>query len=380
MWLHAQGLSTPPTGRPDILGIIKQLGYVQLDTIQVIARAHHHILWSRAQHYREPMLEKLLSTERAIFEHFTHDASVLPMDFYPAWRRQFTRLEAKVRKWEWHRNMLDAEGRNGLIDRIRAEGPLSTAAFDTKVKNPKPKMWNRPPHKLALDYLWYAGELSTSHRQNFKKFYDLSERVIPANIRADIWSDEKQIDWLIRGALSRLVFATPTEIKNFWGAMSAATVKKWFAENADSLIPVEVQAADKTWHKAWSLPGMTDTLETAPKPTARLRILNPFDPLIRDRARLKRLFGFDYRIEIFVPAAKRQYGYYIYPLLEGSRLIGRIEITSDRKSASLHVKRIWTEPDVTWTAARASKLAAETSRLAKLVGAKTIFGDDNSLQ
>ena len=125
---------------------------------------------------------------------------------------------------------------------------------------------------------------------------------------------------------------------------------------------------------------MTDTLEAAPKPTARLRILNPFDPLIRDRARLKRLFGFDYRIEIFVPAAKRQYGYYIYPLLEGSRLIGRIEITSDRKSASLHVKRIWTEPDVTWTAARASKLAAETSRLAKLVGAKTIFGDDNSLQ
>ena len=326
------------------------------------------------------MLEKLLSTERAIFEHFTHDASVLPMEFYPAWRRQFARLEAKVRKWEWHRSMLDAEGRNLLIDRIRAEGPLSTAAFDTKVKNPKPKMWNRPPHKLALDYLWYAGELSTSHRENFKKFYDLTERVIPETIRAEKWTDTKQIDWLIRGALSRLVFANEGEIKRFWGAMSAATVKTWFAENAANLIPVQVQAADKSWHKAWSLPDIKTQLASAPKPTARLRILNPFDPLIRDRARLKRLFGFDYRIEIFVPAAKRQFGYYIYPLLEGSRLIGRIEITSDRKSAALHIKRIWTEAGVTWTPARARKLAAETTRLAKLVGAKTIFSDDSPIQ
>ncbi|MEO9970518.1 MAG: crosslink repair DNA glycosylase YcaQ family protein [Hyphomonadaceae bacterium] len=359
-----------------MLGIIKQLGYVQLDTIQTVSRAHHHILWSRAQHYREPMLEKLLSTERAIFEHFTHDASVLPMEFYPAWRRQFTRLEAKVRKWEWHRNMLDAEGRNTLIERIRSEGPLSTAAFDTKVKNPKPKMWNRPPHKLALDYLWYAGELSTSHRQNFKKFYDLSERVIPADIRADIWSDETQIDWLIRSALSRLVFATPTEVKNFWGAMSAATVKAWMTDNTDSLIPVEVQAADKTWHKAWSLPDIETQLASAPKPTARLRILNPFDPLIRDRARLKRLFGFDYRIEIFVPAAKRQYGYYIYPLLEADRLIGRAEITSDRKAGALHFNKLWLKTGIEKTPARTAKLHAELGRFAKLVGAKSVFTDD----
>lgn len=368
--MHAQGLSTPPTGKPDTLSIIKQLGYVQLDTIQVVARAHHHILWSRNQNYREPMLEQLLSTDRSVFEHFTHDASVLPMEFYPAWRRQFTRLEAKVRKWEWHRNMLDAEGRNHLIDRIRAEGPLSTAAFDTKVKRPKAKMWNRPPHKLALDYLWYAGELATSHRENFKKFYDLVERVIPADIRANLWSDTDQIDWLIQGALLRLAFANEGEIKRFWGAMSAATVKTWMAGNAAKLQPIEFQAADKSWHKGWSLPDIEARLNAAPKPSNRLRILNPFDPLIRDRIRLKRLFGFDYRIEIFIPAAKRQYGYYVYPLLESDRLIGRVEVKSDRKASQLHLTRIWTEPAIDWTNARAKKLDTELNRLAKLTGAK----------
>ncbi len=372
LWLDAQALARPPTGNPDLLAIIKQLGYIQLDTIQTVSRAHHHILWSRAQHYREPMLEKLLSTDRALFEHFTHDASVLPMDIYPAWRRQFTRLEAKVRKWEWHRNMLDADGRNLLIERIEKEGPLSTAAFDTKVVNPKPKMWNRPPHKLALDYLWYAGTLSTSHRENFKKFYDLSTRIIPPHLFEDHWPDTKQIDWLIRGALERLAFANEGEIKRFWDAMSAKTVKAWMAEHGPGLTPVEIQAADKTWHKAHALPDIEARLAAAPKPTARLRILNPFDPVIRDRKRLKRLFGFDYRIEIFVPAAKRDYGYYVYPLLEGSRLIGRADITADRKAKTLTLKKLWPEQGVKWTQAHARKLDTELARFAKLACAKTV--------
>lgn len=379
LWLDAQGLSAPPTGKPDLLTIIKQLGYVQLDTIQTVSRAHHHILWSRAQHYREPMLETLLSTNRDIFEHFTHDASVLPMEFYPAWQRQFARLEAKVRKWEWNRNMLDAEGRNTILERIRAEGPLSTAAFDTKVKNPKPKMWNRPPHKLALDYLWYAGTLSTSHRENFKKFYDLSTRIIPVHLHAEDWPDTKQIDWLIRGALKRLAFANEGEIKRFWDAMDAATVKTWMAEHGANLVPIEVQAADKSWHKAHALPDIEARLAATPRPTTRLRILNPFDPLIRDRKRLTRLFGFDYRIEIFVPQAKRKYGYYVYPLLEGDRLIGRTEIVADRKKSTLTVKKLWLEHGIDWTPARAKKLDAETARLAKLASAKTILTEPAQL-
>ena len=158
LWLAGQGLSDTPTGKLELDNLIKKLGFVQLDTIQVVSRAHHHILWSRNQNYREPMLGRHLAKHRKVFEHFTHDASVIPIEFYPMWQRQFRRLEAKVRKWEWHCGMLDEDGRKAIKDRIRAEGPLCTKAFDTKVQGEK-KMWARPPHKLALDFMWYAGEL-----------------------------------------------------------------------------------------------------------------------------------------------------------------------------------------------------------------------------
>ena len=173
LWLEAQGLSAAPTGPVDLPGTIRKLGFVQLDTIRVVARAHDHILWSRNQNYREPMLHTCLARDRHVFEHFTHDASLIPIDFYPMWRRQFRRMEEKVRGWEWHRGMLDEDGRAAIRARIEAEGPLSTKAFDTRIVG-KREMWRRPPHKLALDYMWYAGELSTSHRDGFTKFYDLT--------------------------------------------------------------------------------------------------------------------------------------------------------------------------------------------------------------
>lgn len=223
LWLAAQGLAESPIGAIDLDQMIQGLGFVQLDTIQVVARAHHHILWSRNQNYREPMLNRHLADHRKVFEHFTHDASVIPIDFYPMWQRQFRRLEAKVRKWEWHRGMLGDACREAIKTRIRNEGPLCTKAFDTKVRGEK-KMWARPPHKLALDYIWYAGELSTSHRENFTKFYDLSERVIPPDLRTRVPSDETQMDWLCRNALSRMAFGSEGDIQRFWDAMDLAEV------------------------------------------------------------------------------------------------------------------------------------------------------------
>ena len=134
LWLDAQGLAAAPVGPVDLDGMIARLGFVQLDTIQVVARAHHHILWSRNQNYREPMLNLLLARDRGVFEHFTHDASVLPMATYPMWRRKFRHMEERVRGWEWHRGMLGEDGRAAIVARIRDEGPLSTHAFDTKVE------------------------------------------------------------------------------------------------------------------------------------------------------------------------------------------------------------------------------------------------------
>ena len=371
LWLHCQGLATAPTGALDVYANIRDLGFVQLDTINNVTRAHHHILWSRNNNYREPMLNRLLADDRAVFEHFTHDASVIPVEFYPMWQRQFTRLKQKIDRSNYYRSMPDEKGRAEIRDRIAKEGPLSTHAFDTKITGQK-KMWSRPPHKLALDYMWYAGELATSHRESFKKFYDLAERVIPAHIRNQTHDDQHQIDWLCRSALDRLSFGTVGDIQRFWAATQMAEVRQWATNFAKELVPVEVEDVDGNWTSALAPDDIEQRLSLLPSPTSRLRILNPFDPAIRDRTRLQRLFGFDYRIEIFVPAAKRQWGYYVYPLLEGDRFVGRIEIKANRKSRALEVINFWPEPGVKWSPQRAQKLNGELQRLCRFAGADEI--------
>ncbi|MEO1080276.1 MAG: crosslink repair DNA glycosylase YcaQ family protein [Pseudomonadota bacterium] len=371
LWLAAQGLSNTPTGKLDLDGLIKHLGFVQLDSIQVVTRAHHHILWSRNQNYREDMLHTHMSRDRRVFEHFTHDASVIPMDFYPMWARQFRRLERRVRAWEWHRGMSPKAERQAIKARIEAEGPLSTKAFDSKVPGTK-QMWSRPPHKLALDYLWYAGELSTAYRKNFTKYYDLTKRVIPKRYLDETHSDARQVDWLCQAALDRLAFGTEGDIQKFWDAVDIAEAKDWVARNARTLVPVEFEGADRSWRPAWATGDIEERIGKAPSATSRLRILNPFDPTIRNRERLKRLFGFEYTVEMFVPAAKRRWGYYVYPLLEGDRFVGRIEVKADRKSGTLDVVNCWPEPGVQWTVARERKLESELRRMAVLVAAKEI--------
>jgi uncharacterized protein YcaQ len=370
LWLHAQGLGGTPTGKLDLYGLIHQLGFVQLDTIQVVVRAHHHIIWSRNQNYREPMLDICMRDERQIFEHFTHDASVLPMEFLPMWQRQFVRKKAQIDKSGWFKSMLDAKGREAIKARIRKEGALSTHAFDTQVKSKA--MWARPPHKLALDYMWYSGELATSHRKGFTKFYDLAENIFPEHLRAETLSDNAQLDWLCRAALERLSFATQSEIQKFWDAATAQEVKIWIGKNEGHLMSVEIENADGTWKQAYANPEIETILAELKAPSSRLRILNPFDPCIRDRNRVERLFGFNYRNEMFVPAAKRIWGYYVYPILEKDRFIGRIELKADRKKQVLNVINFWQEEGVVWGDARKQKLQGELSRLARFAGLKSI--------
>ncbi|MFT6224788.1 MAG: hypothetical protein ACJA1F_002645, partial [Paracoccaceae bacterium] len=134
------------------------------------------------------------------------------------------------------------------------------------------------------------------------------------------------------------------------------------------LVEVSLEGADGTWTPALAPLDIEARLASMPEATSRLRILNPFDPAIRDRVRLKRLFGFDYRVEMFVPAAKRIWGYYVFPLLEGDRFVGRIEVKADRAKGTLSVLNLWVEPDVQWTTARAGKLEAELARMARFVG------------
>jgi len=366
--IAANGLASSPTGPLDVLSLIRDLGYVQIDTIRNVTRAHHHILWSRNQNYREPMLWKLLQ-ERSLFEHFTHDAALIPMEFFPVWQRQYDRMKAKL---PFRQNWKDgADLHNDIHERITNEGPLSTHAFDTKITGKK-EMWARPPHKRALDHMWYTGRLATCHRKNFTKFYDIAERVIPSELKGHLVRDEVQMQWLCEFALSRLGIATPGELQNFWDVASAAEIKAWLAGAEDCIEPVMVESHRGEWKEAFAALDIEARLANLKISTSRLRILNPFDPLVRDRKRLERIFGFDYKIEIFVPAAKRKWGYYVYPLLEGDRFVGRIELKADRKTGTLSMLNLWPEEGVKWTEKRQEKLNSELNRLARLVGANYV--------
>jgi uncharacterized protein YcaQ len=344
------------------------MGFVQLDTIQVIARAHHHILWSRNQNYREPMFDDLYEN-RHVFEHFTHDASVILMDFLPMWKRQFTRKTEQIERSNWFNGRLGDDGIAEIIDQIREHGALSTQSFQSEKSAPR-EMWDRPAHKQTLDYLWYAGRLATCYRKNFVKYYNLPERVFPPELDGQIHSDSTQIDFLCNAALERLGVATAKEIQSFWDAMTIAEVKSWITR-AD-LKTVSIQDAFGEWSQAYAIHDIDTRLQNMSTPNTRMRIINPFDPATRDRIRLKRLFGFDYKIEMFVPAAKRKWGYYVYPILQGNKFIGRIEVKAERAKSTMTVHNLWCEGGVKWTDAKSSKLDAELDRLARFVGVNTI--------
>jgi hypothetical protein len=224
--------------------------------------------------------------------------------------------------------------------------------------------------------MWYAGELATCHRVGFTKYYDLAERIFPAHLRDRMVPDDGQVDWLCRVALDRMGFGTPGDIQRFWDAMNAREVRAWLeGTQAVELQQVQVQTAAGDWFGALAPPDIETRLERLSPPTARLRILNPFDPVIRDRARLERLFGFTYRVEMFVPAARRVWGYYVFPILEGDRFVGRIEVRADRKTGELRVLNLWREGKIAWTAARDSRLDAELERMRRFIGLDRVLRD-----
>jgi len=365
LWLAAHDLAAAPVAHIDALTTIRRLGFLQIDTIRNVTRAHNHILWSRNRSYREGDLWPLLK-QRKIFEHFTHDASLIPVETLPLWQVQFARLGAKVAAYEWFKSGLGQKQIADIRARIKDEGALSTHAFDTKSKSRE--MWARPPHKKALDQMWYAGDLATCHRENFIKFYDLGERVFAP---VETPPEAEALGALHADALNRLGIATTGEVQRFWGVASAVETRSWAAV-ADH-IPVRVEGADGQWRDAMGAPDIEARLGALPPLSGQIRLLNPFDPAIRDRARTERLFGFEYRNEMFVPALKRQWGYYVYPLLEGDRFVGRIEVKGDRAAGQMTITGFWPEEGTKWGAGRIARLDAELARFARLAGLATVI-------
>lgn len=375
IFLERQGLASSPNralGPEGLQKLIENIGFVQVDSVQTVERAHHQILFSRNQTYRREDLAHLLEKERSLFEHWTHDASIIPSAFFPYWKHRFVRREAKIMEnWsKWQGEGFDSAFEE-TYQRIRELGP--TMSRDVKAEDHKSGgWWNWHPSKTALEFLWHTGKLAVTRRENFQKVYDLAERVIPAEHFEPEVSHEHFVDWACRSALTRLGFATSGEIAAFWALVSPQEAKTWIDGHREELQTVSISSVDGSPRPSFALKEQISTLLEPPVPPQRIRVLSPFDPLLRDRNRAERLFGFFYRIEIFVPEPKRQYGYYVFPLLEGDRMIGRIDMKADRKAGVLAVKRLWLEPGVKPSSGRLERLNAELLRLARFTGVERV--------
>ncbi|MGR3436756.1 MAG: winged helix-turn-helix domain-containing protein [Shimia sp.] len=375
LFLQRHGLTVPPTGAGDVAAMVGALGFVQVDSINTVARAHDHILWARRRSYRPRDLAQPLGRDRTLFEDWTHDAAILPTAVFPHWRHRHARLrETLPAKFEaWGKGGFAAEC-DTMLRRIGDEGPLSAAQVGDGARQNAGGWWNWQPVKAAMEFLWRTGELAICHRRSFQKVYDLTERVVPPehlNARTT-WRESR--DWAQAAALGHLGFGTASDLAAFWDLVPKAEGAGWEAEALGQgwVVPGAVVLADGTERRVLLPPDWERSVAGLTEPAGGVRILSPFDPALRDRKRIERLFGFEYRIEVFVPEAKRRYGYYVFPVLEGLDPIGRIDLRADRKAGVLHVQGFWPERGVRMGTGRIARLGAEIGRIARLAGVRDI--------
>ncbi len=356
-----------------VLSTVRALGFVQVDSINSVERAHHLILHARLDGYEPQQLAHHTEKSRALFEHWTHDASVIRSDWLPWWTHRFARSRTRLRESAWMRERLGRNWRRtiaGVRATIEERGPLATRDF------PRPPRagagwWDWSPHKAALEYLWRTGEVAIHSRRGFEKVYELAERVHgPA---PDMPARDALVEWACAEALDRLGAATPRELAQFMHAVTLSESRAWCARAvregrvlAVRLERIGQQPREGVARTDWERVAGRVRVDDTP------RLLAPFDPLIRDRDRLAGLFGFDYRFEAFVPAAKRVHGYYTMPVLVGNRLVARVDLASDRHSRTLRVDRFWAETGRSARLAR-SETRRSAARLADQLGLRLDF-------
>lgn len=367
IFLARHGLDRASSALP-LPDLVERLGFVQIDSISTVERAHHMILSARSQRYRPKDLARHLERDRTLFEHWTHDASIIPTRFFRHWHLKFRREEARLpthwRKW-YGEDFVAQTG--AILDRIAATGPCMAREVREGDRRANGGWWEWHPSKTALEFLWQTGRLAVCRREGFQKVYDLTERVIPAEHRAAAADERESIDWACNAALDRLGFATAGEIAAFWDLVRPDEARAWCrAELGRTLVEIDVEGADGTPRRSFARPELLE--EDVPAVPGGIRILSPFDPLLRNRNRAERLFGFHFRIEIFVPAARRKYGYYVFPVLEGDRLIGRIDMKRRGSEPVLDVSAFWPEPGVRMGKGRRDRLTAEIARVARFAG------------
>lgn len=363
--LAGADLLSSPGQKKDVVEVISQLGYVQLDSINVLERAHHLILGTRIDGYRPQMLKVAFEMERRLFEQWTHDACLIPVESRRYWWVRHRRFAESAWGTKWWNKVMGPEPEElcqEVLARIGKAGPLRTSEF-RQPKAQRGAWWDWTPAKTALEYCWRTGRLDIHSRVGFEKVYDLPRRIYPES--EEVPTPEEVTAWTCREAIKRLGVATTSEIAKFWNFFTARELQSWCHSNLQCL---KVGGKDM-----WVRPDWQEVLASSSRPSRRLRLLSPFDPLVRDRSRLSKFFDFDYRFEAFVPKAKRVFGYYVCPLLKGDRLVGRVDCKLDRKQRVLVVLGCWWEPGYK---PQLKALNAELKRLAKRLGGHDIRYDD----
>jgi uncharacterized protein YcaQ len=370
--LAAQGFGRPRPDRDvvkaDVVRTVRDLGLLQIDSVNVLVRSHYLPLFSRLGAYAMPLLDEAAygGRRRQVFEYWGHEASLLPVACQPLFRWRMQRAKNGDGTW----GNIARVGRERatfcaeVLAEIRDRGPLGVSEIGTGDRH-KGSWWGWSDGKIALEWLFWTGQVTTHSRRRFERVYDLTERVLPqAVVDAPTPAVEDAHRELLRIASMAMGVATERDLRDYF-RLGPADAKARIAELVESrdLLPVQVEG--------WKGPSYMAAGARVPAGIDARALLSPFDSLVWFRDRLQRLFDFHYRIEIYTPAHKRIHGYYVLPFLLNERVVARVDLKSDRAAGKLRVIKTHYEPDVDRHAVDAS-LREELDLLARWLGLRAV--------
>jgi uncharacterized protein YcaQ len=366
--LHAQGMLQPrrrKASRADVLEAIRRMGMLQIDTIQVVARSPYFVLWSRLGDYPPEWLDQHLE-QGSLFEYWAHEACFLPIEDYGLYRHRM--LDPSALGWKYSEAWMRERAGEvaGILDHVRANGPARSSDFE-RGDGKAGGWWEWKPEKRALELLFTSGALMIARRHNFQRIYDLAERVHPD------WDDarmpplpEVRREFVLR-AVRALGLARAAWIPDYHRTRRPHPDPAAMAERGE-LLRARVQGWDDPVFIHPDLAAAAQQAARGELAPTLTTLLSPFDPIVWDRRRALELFGFDYRLECYTPAAKRRYGYFTLPILRRGALAGRIDAKAHRRSSVFEVKSVILEPGQRGSARFARDVAAALARCAQWHG------------
>ena len=370
--LAAQGFGVARPAAPDrrhLRRAADRLGLLQIDSVNVLVRAHYLPLFSRLGPYPTGLLDQAAwsGRRRSLFEYWGHEASLLPVGLQPLLRWRMARAAQGV--GTYGRLARFGEERRAFIERVLAEvaarGPLRAAELESGGPGSSGSWWGWSEGKTALEWLFWAGLVTTATRRGFERVYDLPERVLPAAVLAAPTPPAEDAQRaLLRLSARALGIATASDLRDYF-RLPAADARARLAElvEAGELLPVRVAG--------WAQPAYLDPAARRPRRIEARALLSPFDSLIFERSRTERLFGFRYRIEIYTPAHRRAHGYYVLPFLLGDRLVARVDLKAERAASCLRVVAAHAEPEIDVLGVAAA-LRAELGAMAGWLGLERV--------